>query len=212
MIEIHWDFGFPYFFKLTSEQIWHEALHQGFEQVRLSPDMTLIQLLMHHYRHAFREFKILLDILWSLHRYENRINWHTFAEKLRKIGLVKTTLITLDQIQSLCKESAEKVQAVRVLDQEIQKMRYKKLPASLSRYFRMDLENRNSSHDRKDQMIARFALDRWPQILFSFYKALIPFPQAIKELYEDDRNWTLPMNYLRFMKWRIRDWAGVRQH
>ncbi|MFH2219766.1 MAG: hypothetical protein ABII68_08905, partial [Pseudomonadota bacterium] len=35
-----------------------------------------------------------------------------------------------------------------------------------------------------------------------------PFPQAIKALYNDNRDRTLPINYLRFIKWRLSEWRG----
>ena len=51
--------------------------------------------------------------------------------------------------------------------------------------------------------MARLALDRWNAILHSFTKTFFPPPSAIRELYRDFRNWTLPINYIRFILWRI---------
>jgi len=44
--------------------------------------------------------------------------------------------------------------------------------------------------------------------MLSYFKTLFPVPEAIKELYGDRRNFTLPLNYLRFIKWRVREWTG----
>ena len=206
-IEMHWNFGIPSFFNLTSEVIWGEVVYTDSGQIKLSPDMMLILLLVHHHMHAFRELKILLDILWTLCKYENEIDWHAFSKKLKKIGLIKTTQITLNQINSLWKESAQELPGFQTLDQEIKKMGYKK-PAFLYSYFKMDIENRNSFSGNKDIIVFRFALDRWSTIIFSFFKSIFPFPEAIKEFYNDRRNWTLPKNYLRFIKWRLGEWRS----
>ncbi len=211
LVEIHWNFGIPSFFKLTSEKIWDEVIRADAGEVRLSADMTLVALLIHHYLHAFRDLKVLIDILWTLHKYENIIDWPEFSKKLKKMGIVKTTLITLNQIQILWKESATEMQSLQTLHQEIQGMGYKE-PIRLCSFFEIDVEKKDAFQADKDKVMTRFALDRWPTIIFSFYKTLFPLPEAIKELYDDKRNWTLPINYLRFMTWRIRDWAGVREH
>jgi hypothetical protein len=73
----------------------------------------------------------------------------------------------------------------------------------------MDINRNNLSTIYKDKLIARFALDRWSTIIFSFFKTLFPFPVAIKELYRDKRNWSLPFNYVRFIKWRVKEWMGI---
>ena len=130
------------------------------------------------------------------------------SKKLKKIGLIKTTQITLNQINSLWKESAEELQGFLTLDQEIKKMGYKK-PVFLYSYFKMDVESRDSFSGNKDIIVFRFALDRWSTITFSFFKSIFPFPEAIKELYSDRRNWSLPMNYMRFIKWRLAEWKGL---
>jgi hypothetical protein len=46
-------------------------------------------------------------------------------------------------------------------------------------------------------------------MVFSFVKALFPVTKAIKALYDDKRNWTLPFNYLKFIRWRLKEWRGV---
>ena len=206
LIEMHWNFGIPSFFKLTSEDIWDEVTCNDAEQCKLSPDMMVISLLVHHHMHAFRELKILVDVLWALHTYENQIDWPAFAEKLEKIGLIKTTRITLGQIKGLWEDSAKQIQGFKVLDQAITKMGYT-APVFLQSYFKLDVGATCFSQKSKDNIVFRLALDRWPTILFSFVKSLVPFPESIKELYEDPRNRTLPKNYVKFIKWRLQEWT-----
>jgi hypothetical protein len=206
LIEIHWNFGIPSFFKLTSEDIWDEVTCNDAGHYKLSPDMMVISLLVHHHMHAFRELKILVDVLWALHTYENQIDWPAFAEKLEKIGLIKITRITLGQIKGLWEDSAQKMQGLQALDQEITKIGYAE-PAFLQSYFKMDVETHGPFQNKKDIFVFRLALDRWPTILFSFAKSLVPFPESIKDLYEDPRNRTLPKNYVKFIKWRLQEWT-----
>jgi len=207
IIEVHWNFGIPSFFRLSSEEIWREVIVTDGDSLKLTPEMFIIMLLLHHHMHFFRELRILVDILWALHKYEDIIDWHTFALKLKKISLIKTTQITLNQIQSLWKETAEEMKSVQILQQEIERMGYK-VPGFLLSYFQMDSNKKYHSEIYKDKLIARLTLDKWSTIMLSYFKTLFPVPEAVKEFYNSKSNWTLPYNYLRFIKWRVREWTG----
>ncbi|MFA6055918.1 MAG: nucleotidyltransferase family protein, partial [Thermodesulfovibrionales bacterium] len=206
LVEIHWHFGVPYFFRLTSDEIWREVANDS-GAMMLSPEMTLVMLLIHHHSHSFRELKILVDILWTLYRYESVIDWRHFAMKIRKAGLVKTTLISLHQIKTLWKEAPDDLKSFRALEREINNTGYS-IPSIVLSYFRMDINEDKARNIYKDKLIARFVLDSRSDILLSFPKTLFPVPEAIRELYRDGRNWTLPLNYLKFITWRVKEWMG----
>jgi hypothetical protein len=207
IIEVHWNFGIPSFFRLSSEEIWREVIVTDGDSLKLTPELFIIMLLLHHHMHFFREFRILVDVLWAFHKYEDVIDWKLFAQRLRGIGLLKATLITLSQINDLWKESVQEMKSVQILQQEIERMGYK-VPGFLLSYFQMDSNKKYHSEIYKDKLIARLALDKWSTIILSYFKTLFPVPEAIKELYGDRRNFTLPLNYLRFIKWRVREWTG----
>jgi hypothetical protein len=207
LVEIHWHFGVPYFFRLTSDEIWREVGANDSGVMMLSPEMTLIMLLIHHHSHSFRELKILVDILWTLDRYESAIDWRHFAMKIGKAGLVKTTLISLHQIKTLWKEAPSDLKSFRALEQAINNTGYN-IPSIVLSYFRMDIDKEKARNRYKDKLIARFTLDRRSDILLSFPKTLFPVPEAIRELYGDGRNWTLPLNYLKFITWRVKEWMS----
>lgn len=152
-VEIHWGFGIPYFFKITSEEIWNEVIFADSGQARLTHEMLIIMLLIHHHSHSFRELKILVDILRGLHKYDNEIDWFEFAKRLRKIGLLKSTQIILNQILSLWKETAEEMKSVQILQQEIALMGYKASSFLLS-YYQMDSNKKYHSEIYKDKLIA----------------------------------------------------------
>lgn len=208
LIEIHWGFGVPYFFKLDSEEIWYEVIISESGDSRLSPEMLMFMLLIHHHSHSFRELKILVDIMWVMWKYEDVIDWHLFALKIKKAGLVRTTIITLNQMRSLWGKDIDQMESVRVLEQELAATGHK-VPAFLLSYFRMDIGSDKEPNLYKDKLIARFALDNWSTIILSYFKTLFPVPEAIKELYSDKRNWSLPFNYVRFIKWRVKEWIGI---
>jgi len=207
IIELHWNFGIPSFFKLASEDIWDEVTITDSGQLRLAPEMLIIMLLVHHHMHSFKELKILTDIVWSLHKYKNIIDWHVFALKIRQIGLMKITGITLKQIQIVWDEAVNEIPSTRELQNQIKEMGYRE-PKALMSLFKLDFESQYSFQNYKDKLIARFALDNLSTIIFSFLKVLLPFPKAVKAFYEDRRNWTLPFNYLRFIRWRVKEWAN----
>jgi hypothetical protein len=207
-IEMHWNFGIPYLFFLSSEEIWRDGILMDPENTRLTPEMILIMLLVHHHAHAFRDLRIITDILWTLFRYEDCINWHQVTLKIRETGLVKTTLISLHQIKTLWEAISEKMWSFQTLEKEIKKTGYD-VPEILLSYFQVDIHSNRLNNIYKDKFMARFALDKRSHMLFSFPKTIFPVPDAIRELYRDRRNWTLPYNYVRFIKWRMKDWIGL---
>jgi hypothetical protein len=172
----------------------------------LSPEMLVVMLLIHHHSHSFHELRILVDIYWALHKYNDPIDWPAFAKRLEKIGLIKTTRIALNQLINLWGEKAIEMEAVQELDQAITESGIK-VPQFLRTYFRMEIERPESYNLYKDKFFARLILDRWPTIIGSYFKTLFPPSEAIKALYEDERMWMLPINYLRFVWWRVGDWV-----
>ena len=205
LVEIHWNFGVPFFFTLISEEIWKEVIFTESGNIRLSPEMLLIMLLIHHHSHSFRQLKILVDILWVIHKYENEIDWYDFTEKLRKYGLIKTTLITLGQIRNLWGNTVETMSSIQILRQELKKTGLS-VPGILISFFQFYPDENNSQHPYKDKFLARFVLDKWPNILLSFIRTLFPAPDAIMKLYKNKRKFSLPLNYLRFIMWRVKAW------
>jgi hypothetical protein len=203
LIEVHWNFGIPSFFRISSEEIWDEVVSADSGRYKLSPGMLVIMLLMHHYMHAFRELRILVDILWALYKYEDMIDWHKLALEVKKIGLTKSTLITLNQIGSLWAETSRLMKSVQTLQQELEGTGCS-VPKMLLNYFQMDIREKYQPRLFKDKVMPRLALDKWPVIIFSYLKTLLPVPGAIRELYDSKSKWTLPYDYLRFIKWRLK--------
>jgi len=206
IIEMHWNFTIPSLFNLTSEEIWDDVYYSNAGEIRLSPEIVLISLLLHHWIHAFRELRNLLDIVWAFHRYEREIDLYHLSRRLRKIGLIKTTRITLNQMENIFRESSGEIKAFQTLKHEL-KNGHRASQLLLS-FFKIDIEKTDLSRHNRDNLIIRLSLDRWPLIIFSFFKTLFPFPDAIKELYKDRRNWFLPLNYLKFLAWRMKSWMG----
>jgi hypothetical protein len=205
IIEVHWNFGIPSFFSLSSEEIWNDVIETDIDRLKLTPEMFIIMLLLHHHMHFFREFRILVDILWAFHKYEGIVDWKLFAQKIRKIELIKATLITLSQIKDLWKESVQEIRSVLILQQELDNMGCR-IPKILLSYFQIDLNKDDFPKIYKDKLLARLALDRLSSVIFSYFKTLFPAPEAIKEFYKDRGNFRLPYNYLRFIKWRMKEW------
>ena len=206
-VEAHWSFGVPSFFRLTSDEIWHETERTATGRIVLSPEMQAVQMLMHHHMHAFRELRSLVDLLWIFHVYRDTIDWHHFFTRLRQIGLVRALQITMRQCVTLWGESCGRMKSLEALHSACEKEGYAE-PAMLCRYFRSSLTEGKTCHPLLDKLAMRFALDRTSSIWQSFLKSLVPSPAAIKTLYRDSRNWTLPMHYLKFLGWRIKEWAA----
>ena len=206
LIEIHWNFGIPYFFTLSSEEIWKEVVITDSGQKGLSPHMLIIMLLIHHHMHAFRELKILTDILWAFSVHERTLDLKQFVQRLKEIGLVKTTCIALSQMKSIWHGTISEIKIIDILYRELQNT-HERLSA-LASFFDMNINKDYRFQNAKDTLMARFALDSLSAVARSFSKMLFPSPEVIKALYDNDRDSRLPFNYLKFIRWRVKEWMG----
>jgi len=215
-VEVHWSFGIPSFFDLSSDEIWAAAEMPETGRIGLLPEMQVIQALMHHHMHSFRELRSLVDLLWIFHAYANVINWQSFAQRLQKTGLITTTQITLRQLTALWGEFAGRMRAVKELESVFKAMDCH-VSKMLCAYFRpphLNLQKNSPTpeaqlhqrHPLLDKLMMRFALDRPSTIWYSFHKSFIPSPLIIRALYNDRRNRMLPVLYLRFLGWRLKEW------
>ncbi len=203
LLELHWDFGYPLYFNLTPDEIWKEVAGSDAEGYSLTPEAMVIMLFTHHFRHGFREFKILVDILWSFHRYDGIINWQEFTGRLKKIGLIKTTLIILDQLDSLWCLSDRRLESFKILQKQLASLSIH-TPKFLLRYFKIDIEKEYKTSGALDMEMSKLVLDKKSKILYSFVKIFFPRPQDIRGFYPDTSKLTLPLNYLRFICWRVK--------
>ena len=136
----------------------------------------------------------------AFYRYERVIDWRKFAEKLRKYGLIKTTIIILDQLESLWHLSEGPLESFMTLRKQLATFPIH-TPKLLLNYFKMDIEKKTNK--APDMEIAKLVLDKKSKILYSFVKIFFPRPQDIKALYPNTGAWMLPINYLRFFFWRV---------
>ncbi len=206
-IEAHWLFGVPGFFALTSDDIWALVVPADSGGMKLSSEMQLVMLLIHHHSHSFRELKILIDIYWTLHAHDASVDWQACAGRLVSRGLGRTTLIALKQIESLWPDAPGTAASVRLLKQSLEGRGWR-APQFLLTYFRMDPEGSAPRRIYRDKLVARLALDRWSAIACSYARTLFPPREAIRGLYADRRMWVLPLHYLRFVAWRVKAWIG----
>lgn len=202
LLELHWDFGYPLYFNLTPDEIWNGVIGNDTEGYSLLPENMVLMLFLHHFRHAFRELKILTDILWSFYRYDKIINWQTFAEKLRKIGLIKSAIIILEQLDSLWHLSEGSLESFKILQEQLASFNIKP-PRFLSRYFRMDIEKDYKLSGALDMQMAKLVIDKKSKVFYSFFKVFFPRPQDVRAFYPGAGSWMLPVNYLRFIFWRV---------
>jgi hypothetical protein len=216
-VEIHWSFGIPSYFHLSSDEIWAETEKSATGRIALMPEMQVIQALMHHHMHSFREIRSLVDLLWIFHVYADVIDWQHFAARLQKIGLIKTAQITLHQLIVLWRESVGCMRAAQELNKALTKTG--RVPKMLTAYFippPLPFAKNSSIPEVQvlqrrpflDKLMMRFALDRSSTIWHSVYKSLIPSPAIIKNLYGDRRNRMLPFYYCRFLGWRLKEWLS----
>ena len=210
LLELHWDFGIPGFLNLASKDIWKGVAGSEEKGYSLAPEYMVIMLFIHHFRHGFRDFKILTDIFWSFYRYDGIINWREFTEELRKIGLIKTAVIILNQLDALWRLSDGPLESFKIFREHIASLPIRP-QAFLLRYFKMDIEKKYNMDDVVDLEMAKLVLDKKSKVIYSFVKVFFPRPQDIKAFYPETGNWMLPVNYLRFICWRIKQATGFKK-
>lgn len=195
-IEIHWNFSIPGFFNLSSSDIWRDVRHTTGFLYQLSPEMTIVSLLMHNHIHAFNQFRNYVDLLWAFHRFRGKLNWSHLWEEIHGIGLVKTSQISLQHIEQCWPEVCISCphlkillfrQKQRVTTRIISALR---TPAAVHR--------KSAELTIIDKLLYRFALDRWRTILYSFTKTLFPSPKVICYLYPDAKGMSITRKYLKF--------------
>ena len=207
LIELHWIFGVPYFFRLSSEEIWEKVVIGEGGHAKLSPEMLLVILLIHHHSHSFRELRVIVDILWAFYKYDQTINWPEFSATIKRLGLTKTILISIRQLDALWPERISSMQSIRTLKQLFIDMGCR-TSGFLVSYFKMELGRSSELNFYMDKFVARFALDGLDTIFFSYLKTLFPPPEVIRQIYHSNANLMLPINYLRLICLRVKNWAG----
>jgi hypothetical protein len=210
-LEVHWNFGIPGFFEISSEEIWNGVIFDSENLVGLCPEMTVIMLLIHHHMHFFRDLWVLVDLFHSLNKYGIGIDHDAFVQRLSRIGLCKTAIISLCQISELWGEEGADLIQPKALALALNKAGYS-ASNFLTVYFRIDLVDEKILRDGMDRAMSRVALDRPVTVVMSVVKILLPGPSAIMHFYRDTRVWTLPYNYMKFIFWRLKGLAGKQQH
>jgi hypothetical protein len=197
-IELHWSFSIPGFFRLSSRQIWQHVAEKKDGALKLSPQMNLIQLFMHHHMHALGQLRNVVDLFWGIYAYDNEIDWPDFAEKIEQIGLVGTTKNSIRKIEALWPESSKRLRGLRIL-----KNTTNKTLSFLPIYGLIKLQPNTGTSSIRDKIVSRLVLDSWGTRRFSFIKSVFPSPEILAELYKDHPNKGMIRNYFRYIRWRF---------
>lgn len=200
-VEVHWNFSIPGFFKLSSEDIWAETIISNKGRYSLTPEMSLTLLLMHHHRHAFKELRNIVDLLWAFYRFENDISWIEYAKWIQRIGLQRTSLFTIHQLEKLWPEETKHLNGLQEFKNAINK--HGKQTLFLRILAAPNLNIGKSELTTRDRILYRLALDSLIVLFFSFIKSLIPPPHAINELYGKRHGIYMFFNYFRYIRWRF---------
>jgi len=204
-VEVHWSFGIPAFFRLTSDEIWEKTGEDGSGRTVLSPEMQIIQMLMHHHMHDFAELRSLVDLLWMLYIYDEVLDWRQCALRLQEIGLRKAAWIALSQLRALWGDSCSDLKSVSGIEDALRDIGISK-PGMLCMFYRIGPLSVRRRHPLVNKFMMRLALDRASTIWHSFRKSLFPSPHTVRTFYADRRAWMLPLNYGRFILWRLKEW------
>lgn len=206
-IELHWNFGVPHYFRLSSEEIWEGITTDSDGRLTASPALLLVILLIHHHSHTFRELRILVDLLWLFHKYDLQMDWAEVACRLKRLGLTKTMLICISQLEALWPAQISTIRSATELKKALAGMGCG-VSGYLISYFRMDLSRTSALNAFTEQFYARLALDDLSTIILSFTRTIAPPPAVIRDMYHSNSNLMLMINYVRFICRRLKVWLG----
>ena len=168
----------------------------------LKPEMILIMLLMHHHSHSFGQLKVLIDILWALNKYRDKMDWNSVLLRLKEIGLANTAFISSRQIISLWEMAADELPFIMMFQDNVPGPDYIRRRA-IDRYFRLDPDLAAGFSSSADKLVKRLTLDKWNMVFQSYAKGLFPPIQAIRR-YGGSNN--LPVSYGKYLGAIIRSW------
>lgn len=103
MVEAHWNIG-PYNkIKVPAEYLWQKVCRQA-EGLRLSPDMTLVFMLLKFNFDSFFSLRYLVDIAATLRRFKTEINWNKFEQSLKRYRAQQLFCLALRLIEEFFEE------------------------------------------------------------------------------------------------------------
>lgn len=196
-IEIHWNFSIPGFFKLSSQQIWQHVDKLECGTCKLSAEMNLVLLLMHHHMHGFKQLRHVIDLLWAFAVYDDKIDWFVFSHEMKKIGLLGCAKVAIRQMEALWPQESQRLVGLGIVKEQTRNSHVLPVLSPLQ------LEPGAGVLTLRDKVVMRLALDRLSAVLFSFIKSVLPSPQVLEELYKDQQKSMLASKYLRYIRWRF---------
>ena len=201
LVEMHWHFAVPYFFKLSAAEIWDEVIVMN-GKLALTREMILIMLFLHHHSHSFRQLKVLIDVLWALYKYRDRVDQSSLLLRLKEIGLANTAFISSRQIVTLWDKAADELPFLVTLQDNVPGVDSIRRRC-LDHYFRIDPDGDTGFLSSTDKLVKRLSLDKWNMVFQSYAKGLFPPTQAIRR-YGGGNN--LPASYGKYLGAIIRSW------
>ncbi len=203
-IEVHWHFSIPSFFLIDSDEIWQDIVQNRDGKWHLSPEMMMTMLLMHHHMHAFKQLRSIVDFMWAFHLYSKKIDWMEFGAKIKKRGLVKTTMISINQIHALWDMEDDRLESVQKLKGLLSNNKTI-LSGLTSHYFNNPFGAKNYI-TKGDMVFQRLTLDKLKTILRSFYKSFFPTKAEMEALFDGRHESGFFVMYLQFIRWRLQEW------
>ncbi len=101
-VELHWGLSIPGYFDLDETTLWEGVALEGL-QGRLTGELRLVLLFMHHHLHGCADLRTLVDLAWALERLVagDAGSVGRLQARFERIGLRLTAQIALRQLERL---------------------------------------------------------------------------------------------------------------
>jgi hypothetical protein len=97
LLELHWSSQRRGEYYIEEERYWQEA-HEGDEGWCLSPEMTLLVLVLHAARHVFLPYRQLVDVAHAVARWNDTLDWERVVQIAREAQAIPVLATVLAMV------------------------------------------------------------------------------------------------------------------
>lgn len=197
IIEAHWALCRPDYYPIPTELFWETpqqvVLFNNTRVMTLSPEFTLILMLLHLVDHNFLLPYSLIDLLYGWFLYKDRIDFDVWQKMLKDFGMMGTTITAFAYM-----ERTFGVKSPFKVD-----VKWSQRPA------RKHFSTQPWSKEKKGfvpKLFTRLLVDHKKNVVVSLFRTFFPSLQLINKLYSnnDGKPQSLYSRHLKHLCFRIR--------
>ena len=179
LIEVHWNLGRPDYYPISEKLLWEApqsvALLNNTRVMTLSPELTLILMILHLVQHNFLIPYSLIDLLYGWFVYKDKIDFTGWQNIVRDIGMMGAAITAFSYMEGVFGIESPFEEDVK--------------------WFQHPAKNHYSSQYWTDEepcfsakIFSRLLVDRADNVISSMFRTFFPSVHLMKKLYPQNGN------------------------